>query len=105
MTTIAAAPEAVDTEAGAAPRIMATVYFQVWQNNYAVTVDQASFDATTIYEAMGDTDRAAIEDNRDSSDNIYLDAVERGLVAAWPGRPFYVDITDAIAEYLEAKSA
>ncbi|BDZ52721.1 hypothetical protein GCM10025867_49620 (plasmid) [Frondihabitans sucicola] len=88
-----------------APRITATVYFQVWQNNYAVTVDQATFDATSLYEAMSVKDRAAIEDNRDSSDNIYLDAVERGLVAAWHDRPFYVDIADAIEEYLEAKAA
>lgn len=106
MTTAIATSEIIAADERAAPRIMATVHFQVWQNNYAVPVDQATFDATTLYEGMSDEDRAAIEDNRDTSDNIYLDAVEKGLAPAWLqaglDRCFYVDIEDAIAVYREA---
>jgi len=87
-----------------APRLVATVQPQFWDaRDYAHDAGPAlHVDVTDAYEKLTPSEQAAVTDNSDASDNLYLDSTpepeqHRG--------PFYVHVEAALADYLEAKGA
>lgn len=78
-----------------APRITATVNLQKWVNDSAEHVEQISFDASHILAGMTPEQRAAIEDDDYTADDLYHAAVDRGLAPGHDG-PFAVHVRDAI---------
>lgn len=68
------------TPAAPAPAVLATVDLQAWQNDYAITLETVSFDAGPILAGMTTDERADIEDCSENTDELYREAVRRGLV-------------------------
>lgn len=81
----------------APPAIMASVDLQQWRNDYAVTYDTVHFDAGPILAGMTAQERADIEDYSESADQIFFEAVRRGLVKDHNG-PFGLSVRTAIDE-------
>lgn len=84
------------------PRIVATVNLQRWVNDDgAEPAGQLDFDAGRILADMSHEKRSAILDGDGSGDDVFHEAVRRGLVEDHDG-PFEVYVRDAIDEALEA---
>jgi hypothetical protein len=79
--------------ATAAPKIIASVTFQQWQNDYAIDVETIDFDAAPVLAAMSPQERDTLEDGE--ADDIYYSAVRLGLVKDHNG-PFNVNIREAL---------
>jgi hypothetical protein len=85
-----------------APKIMATVNLQRWvDDDGAEPVGQVDFDAGRILADMAQEKRSAIFDGDGSGDDVFHEAVRRGLVEDHDG-PFEVYVRDAMDEALEA---
>lgn len=83
------------TPAAPAPAVIASVDLQQWQNDYAVTVETVTFDSGPILARMSPEERGAIEDNSENTDELYREAVRRGLVKEHKG-PFSLWVQSAI---------
>lgn len=99
-----AEPDVTLGRADQVPAIVAHVDLQRWQNDYAITVDTAQFDAGPILAAMTPEERARIEDYSESADQIFFEAVRRGLVNDHDG-PFALSVRSAIDEAEERDPA
>jgi hypothetical protein len=87
---------------GIGPRIVATIQPQYWRNDYAVDAGATvQVDVTEIVNALSPAMRASLEDSRDSSDDLYLEAVRLGIAKAHDG-PFYVQVTESIGAHDQA---
>lgn len=82
-----------------APRVIATVYRQQWDNDYAVTIGEPlNVDVTTIIEAMTPERRAGLEDRSSEADEIYLQAATLGLAERHQG-PFDVEVVESLRNW------
>lgn len=77
------------------PAVMASVDLQQWQNDNAVTFETVTFDAGPILARMSPEARAEIEDYSETADNLYFEAVRRGLVKDHNG-PFGLSVRSAM---------
>ena len=85
------------------PRVYATFQPQYWRNDYAIDAGPAvRIDVTDIIAEMTQEERDCLEDNRDSTDNLYFEAVRRGLAPSHDG-PSYTQVRDSLDEYEEAQ--
>lgn len=92
-------------------RVMATCTLQRWQYDYAVTVDEVSFDCRTALDRIGLDDLPDHVDDFKSEgacnygDDVWFEAVRAGLVEDWDGPfEFYVTDDDAYEAYLRKRS-
>lgn len=79
------------------PAIMASVDLQQWRNDYAVTYDTVDFDAGPILAGMTAEQRDAVEDYSETADEIFFEAVRRGLVKDHDG-PFGLSVRLAMSD-------
>lgn len=78
-------------------KIMVTATLQAWSRDYAIDIETVEFDAGPILAEMTPEQRSALEDSSSESDNLYQEAVRRGLVKDHDG-PFYVSVREALGE-------
>lgn len=97
------APEADLSPASA--RVMVTVQPQYWDaRDYARDAGPSvEFDIAGILQEMDEGDLQALVDGSDDGDNLYFEAVRRGLVEDGFG-PFYVDCQNAVEDYVDGLS-
>lgn len=83
-------------------RILAVVQPQYWHNDYALDAGAAiTFDITEHVLALTAEERAAIEDNDYTSDELYQVAKAARAVPEHSG-PFYVHVEESIRDYFDA---
>lgn len=81
-------------------RILATIYPQAWQNDYAIDVDPGPtrFDVTSQVRRMGREEALALRDNSHESDELWL---RSRLKPFEHDGPFYVRCADAIRAHYD----
>jgi hypothetical protein len=92
-----AEPDVSLPSATSAPVVTASVDLQQWQNDYAVTYETVTFDAGPILARMSPEERAQVEDCSETADDLYFEAVRRGLVEDHNG-PFALSVRSAMDE-------
>jgi hypothetical protein len=92
-----AEPDVTLAQATPVPAITASVDLQQWQNDYAVTFETVEYDAGPILARMSPEERAEVEDYSETADELYFEAVRRGLVKDHAG-PFGLSVRAAMDE-------